>query len=428
MNVQNYYTGPWLFVTVLLFFSFSLSSQTWILVPDRVFDGEQMHEGWAVLVEGNYIVAAGPRGSIPEPADAKSLDLEGCTLLPGLIEGHSHLFLHPYNETSWNDQVLKESHAERVARAVVHAKATLEAGVTTVRDLGTEGAGYADVGLKAAIEKGVVPGPRMIVAGPAIVATGSYGPKGFAPHVQVPLGADVADGTDDLIKVVRRQIGKGVDVVKVYADYRWGPHGEAMPTFTVEELKLIVELASSAGRPVVAHASTPEGMRRAVLAGVQTIEHGDGGTAEIFQLMKEHGVALCPTIAAGYAISIYRGWDEQEPLPERVKQKKESFQLALKEGVTIVAGGDVGVFSHGQNVWELELMAAYGMPPLEVLRSATSVNARVFGIDEKVGRVAKGMLADLLIVTGNPAKDISSLRQVKYVFKDGQIVKATFTR
>jgi imidazolonepropionase-like amidohydrolase len=189
-----------------------------------------------------------------------------------------------------------------------------------------------------------------------------------------------------------------------------------------------VELASSAGRPVVAHASTPEGMRRAVLAGVQTIEHGDGGTAEIFQLMKEHGVALCPTIAAGYAISIYRGWDEQEPLPERVKQKKESFQLALKEGVTIVAGGDVGVFSHGQNVWELELMAAYGMPPLEVLRSATSVNARVFGIDEKVGRVAKGMLADLLIVTGNPAKDISSLRQVKYVFKDGQIVKATFTR
>ena len=428
MNVRNYYTGSWLFVTVLLFFCLRLSSQTWLLVPDRVFDGTEMHTGWAVLVDGDYIVEAGPVGSFAEPPGAKTLDLKGCTLLPGLIEGHSHLLLHPYNETSWNDQVLKESTAERVARAVVHARATLEAGFTTVRDLGTEGAGYSDVGIKAAIEKGVIPGPRMIVAGPAIVAVGSYGPKGFAPHVRVPLGADVAGGKDDLTKVVRRQIGNGVDVIKVYADYRWGPDGEAMPTFTLEELKLIVELAASSGRPVVAHASTPEGMRRAILAGVQTIEHGDGGTAEIFMMMKHKGVALCPTLAAGYAISVYRGWDEQEPVPERVKQKRKSFEMALKSGVTICAGGDAGVFSHGQNARELELMAAYGMPPVEVLKSATSVNARVFGIDDKVGKISKGMLADLLVVDGNPLEDIRSLRQVKHVFKDGKLVKANFSK
>ena len=420
MNVRNYYTVTWLFVTVLLFFCFRLSSQTWILLPEQVFDGESLHEGWAVLVEGRYIAESGPKGSFQVPAHAKTLNLEGCTLLPGLIEGHSHLLLHPYNETSWNDQVLKESHAERVARAVVHAKATLYAGFTTVRDLGTEGAAYADVGIKTAIEKGVVPGPRMIVAGPAIVATGSYGPKGFAPHVELPLGAEEADGVDELVKVVRRQIGNGVDVVKVYADYRWGPDGQAMPTFTLEELKLIVQLASSSGRPVVAHASTAGGMRRATLAGVQTIEHGDGGTPEVFQLMKERGVALCPTLAAAYSISRYRGWDGKEPLPERMQQKMTSFKMALDAGVTICAGGDAGVFPHGENVNELELMAAYGMPPIEVLKSATSVNAEVFGIDDKLGGISKGLLADLVIVEGNPVENISALRKVKYVFKGGQ--------
>jgi imidazolonepropionase-like amidohydrolase len=202
--------------------------------------------------------------------------------MPGMIEGHSHILLHPYNEVSWNDQVLKESQAERVIRAANHAKANLMAGFTTIRDLGSEGAGYADVGVKQSIEKGIIPGPRMLVAGPAIVATGSYGPKGFAPHVKVPLGANEADGIDALIREVRRQIGGGADIIKVYADYRWGPNGEAMPTFTQEELEIIVDVASSSGRPVVAHAATAEGMRRAAMAGVQTIEHGDGGTPEVF--------------------------------------------------------------------------------------------------------------------------------------------------
>ncbi|RMF21527.1 MAG: amidohydrolase family protein, partial [Bacteroidetes bacterium] len=297
-----------LFGFLLLLGSCALTAQEsgLLLRPQWLFDGQALHEGWEVWVEGAHIRAAGPVGTLPAPEGSEVLELQGQTLLPGLIEGHSHILLHPYDETSWNDQVLKESWAERVARATVHLRKNLEAGFTTLRDLGTEGAGYADVGLRESIEKGILRGPRLLVAGRAIVATGSYGPKGFAPHVHPPLGAEEADG-DDLIRVVRDQIGHGVDFIKVYADYRWGPQGEARPTFTREELETIVRVAASSGRPVVAHAATAEGMRRAVLAGVQTIEHGDAGTPEVFRLMAERGVALCPTLAAADAVLQYRG-------------------------------------------------------------------------------------------------------------------------
>lgn len=284
------------------------ADSTWLLRPDRVFDGTEIHEGWVVLVQGQFIRAVGPVKDLAIPANTRRIDLPGTTLLPGLIEGHGHILLHPYNETSWNDQVLLESEAERVVRAVQHLKATLDAGFTTLRDLGSEGAGYADVGLRTAVEKGLIPGPRLLVAGRAIVATGSYGPKGFAPHVQVPKGAEEADGVEQLQKVVRDQIGHGADIVKVYADYRWGPNGEAMPTFSVEELKAVVETAKSSGRPVVAHAATREGIRRATLAGVETIEHGDGADPALFALLKEKQTAWCPTLAAAESILQYRGW------------------------------------------------------------------------------------------------------------------------
>lgn len=395
----------------------------YILKPDRVFDGLQMHEGWQVLVHGNKIEAAGP--NIQAPATAQTINLPGMTLLPGLIEGHSHLFLHPYNETNWNDQVLKESRAERTARATVHAKKTLLAGFTTVRDLGTEGAEYDDVGLKQAINKGIIPGPRMLVATKAIVATGSYGPKVFSADLDAPvLGAAEADGYDALIKEVRTQIGKGADVIKVYADYRWGPNGEARPTFTEEEFKTIVAVASSSGRPVVAHASTAEGMRRAIMAGVSTIEHGDDATPEIFKLMKKQGVAFCPTLAAGDAIAQYGGWQKnKQPEPARLQEKRESFVNAMKAGVTICMGGDVGVFTHGDNAREMEMMVDYGMKPLDVLRAATTVNASVFGISDKAGSIKPGLLADLVAVAGNPAADISQIRQVQFVMKDGEVYK-----
>ena len=394
-----------------------------LLVPARVFDGTDLHEGWTVLVRGERITAVGPAASVAAPAGTRRIDLAGQTLLPGLIEMHSHLLLHPYNETSWDDQVLREPLALRVARATVHARETLHAGFTTVRDLGTEGAAYADVGLKQAIARGIIPGPRMFVVTRAIVATGSYGPRGFTPEMDVPQGAEEADASS-LARVVRDQIGRGADWIKVYADYRWGPNGEARPTFTLEELTHIVEIARTSGRAVVAHASTPEGMRRATLAGVETIEHGDSGTPEIFRLMRERGVALCPTIAAGDAILRYRGWKPGDAEPARIAEKRASFKAALDAGVTICNGSDVGVFTHGDNAHELELMVAYGLTPLQALRAATSTNAKLLHMEHQLGAVRVGALADLAAVRGDPTRDLRATRDVSFVMKGGTVVRA----
>lgn len=395
-----------------------------LLKPERVFDGEEMHADWIVLVEGDSILYAGDADDAPDTGVGNTIDLPGQTLLPGLIEGHSHILLHPYDETVWNDQVLKESVAERVARAVNHARDSLMAGVTTMRDLGSEGAGYADVGVRDSINKGIIPGPRLLVAGKAIVATGSYGPKGFHEGVEVPLGAETADGYDDLVRVVRSQIGRNIDFVKVYADYRWGPDGAALPTFTQDELATIVEITRSSGRPVVVHAATAEAMTRAILAGVETIEHGDGATREVYKLMLEHEVALCPTLAAGDAIAQYSGWNKGvDPDPPRIQNKRRSFKAALDAGVTICFGGDVGVYPHGDNVRELEMMVDYGMSASDALRAATAVNADLFHIADKVGRIQAGLLADVIAVDGNPQNDISTLRNVRLVMKDGVVYR-----
>jgi imidazolonepropionase-like amidohydrolase len=402
----------------------ALAASAWgqtVLHPARVFDGETMHEGWSVRVRGNRIEAAGPT---VDTAGAKVVELPGATLLPGLVEGHSHILLHPYNETVWNDQVMHEGLALRVARAVNHLRDTLQAGFTTVRDLGTEGAGYADVELKQAVNEGIIPGPRVLASTRAIVATGAYGPKGFALEFRVPQGGEEADGVDSLMRVVRDQIGHGADWIKLYGDYRWGAGPGARPTFSEAEMRLAVETAKSAGIPVSVHASTSEGIRRAVLGGVETIEHGDAADLATFKLMAQHGVALCPTLAATEANAQYAGWKKgQQPAPNSVQRHKESFKAALEAGVTILSGSDVGVFTHGDNARELDLMVEYGMTPVATLKSATSIAGKVLHMN--IGRVQQGMFADLIAVDGDPTKDIAVLHKehVKFVMKAGTVYK-----
>jgi imidazolonepropionase-like amidohydrolase len=414
-----------LFFLFLFIYQFSFaqqSSRTTLLKADWVFDGNEMHENWFVIVKDKQIFMVADQKELLQikfKIDT-TISLTGQTLLPGLIEGHSHLFLHPYNETEWNDQVLKESRVERTVRAVNHAQTTLMAGFTTVRDLGTEGAGYDDVGLRESIANGLTPGPRMIVAGRAIVATGSYGPKTAVTEINLPKGAEESDG-EHLIATVRNQIGHGVDLIKIYADYRWGLNKTSAPTFSVAEIKSVVETAKSTGRPVVAHASTKEGMMRAIEGGVETIEHGDSGDEEVFKLMKEKGVALCPTLAAGDAVEQYNGWKKGiEPEPDRILGKRKSFNAALKAGVIISFGGDAGVFAHGDNAREMEMMVNYGMKPIDVLKSATSINAEVFHQDD-IGQLKAGLKADIIAVAGKPVENISAIRKLNLVMKDGKV-------
>lgn len=411
----------WLIAWLLLLVAVPAAAEPILLSPARVFDGLEMHKGWQVLVEADRIVSVGP--NLATPAGARLVELPGTTLLPGMIEGHSHLFLHPYNETLWDDQVLHEALALRTARAVVHAQRTLSAGFTTERDLGTEGAGYADAGLKQAINLGIVPGPRLLVATKAIVARGAYGPKGFEPGAAIPQGAQEVAGVDDVIKAVRDQVAGGADIVKFYADYHWGKGEPSRPTLSQAELNAGVAAAHDAGRLVAVHATTAEGMRRSILAGADTIEHGYAGTAEVFKLMHDRGTALCPTIAASEAYARYfEHWNGKEPAPESVQENRHSFQLAMKAGVPICMGGDVGVFTHGDNWLEMEAMQRAGVPAPLVLIAATSGNARIFNLTDR-GLVKPGLLADLVVVEGDPTQDISAVRKVRLVMKGGVIVE-----
>jgi imidazolonepropionase-like amidohydrolase len=405
-------------------------SDSVLVVGAHVLDarGERWIEGAAVLATGGRIVSIGPIETMDKGADkaavsgARRVDAKGAYLLPGLIDLHSHLLLHPYDETPWNDQVLEESLELRTIRATVAARATLEAGFTTLRDLGTEGAGFADVALRDAIAKKMIPGPRVFASTRAIVATGCYGPAGFDPRWTMPKGAQEADGADGVRRAVREQIAAGADWIKVYADYRRAKGARATATFSLEELKAAVDEAKSAGLRVAAHATTDEGIRRAVQAGVATIEHGYGASEETLKSMREKGVALCPTLAAGDAIARYSGWKPGTPDPPSITAERETFARALASGVTIACGSDVGVFAHGDNARELELMVAYGMKPADAIRAATATAASVLGREKDLGRIAAGCEADLILVEGDPLIGVAKLRKPLLVMKAGEVV------
>jgi len=385
-------------------------------------DGHSFIEGYSILVVDGRIQSVARAPDLP--AGTKRIDLTGTWLIPGLIDLHSHLLLHPYDEATWNDQVLKESIGLRTIRGTVAARKTLDAGFTTLRELGTEGAGYADVALRDAIAAGLIPGPRVFASTRALVATGCYGPSGFAPHVRVPKGAQEADGVDGVRKAVREQIANGADWVKVYADYRRRRGDRSTPTFSRAELEAICDEAAAAGLRVAAHASTDEAIRRAVLSGVTTIEHGYEASSETLQLMRERGVALCPTLTASESIARYAGWNGGKPEPAPVRQARAMFGRALASGVTIACGSDVGVFAHGDNARELELMVAYGMSPKDAILAATSVAAEVLGKGKELGQIRKGFVADLVALRSNPFEAISAVRQPVFVMKAGVVHRA----
>ena len=401
-----------------------VSAEAILLTGARVLDSDG--EGWledqSVFVAGGRINLIGPEDRMRLADDVRFIDLEGLYLLPGLIDLHSHLLLHPYDETAWNDQVLRESLELRTVRGVAAAQATLRAGFTTLRDLGTEGAAYADVALRDAIEQGIVPGPRVLASTRAIVAVASYGPSGFDPRWKMPKGAQEANGVAGVRRAVREQVAAGADWIKVYADYRRRPGAPSTPTFSQEELDALVDEATDAGVPVSAHASTDEGIRRAVLAGAKTIEHGYSASREILELMRSRNVVLCPTLAASEAMAIYGGWKPGTPEPDRVRESREMFQRALEVGVTIATGSDVGVFSHGDNAREVELMVTYGMSAVDALRATTSVAAKVIERGDDLGRVAEGFVADLIAVRDDPLQDPAALRNPSFVMKEGVVV------
>jgi imidazolonepropionase-like amidohydrolase len=379
------------------------------------------------LVESNKIIAVGSKIEIP--AGARVIDLSDATVMPGLIDAHTHLFLQgDITATDYDEQLLKQSPQYRTILATVNARTALMNGFTTLRDLETEGAGYSDVDLKRAINNGIIPGPRLIVATRALDVTGAYPLLGYAPEIRVPVGVETCDGPADCRRAVREQIKYGADWIKVYADRSYFVKPDAtlssIPTFTAEEMGAIVDEAHRQGHKVAAHAMATAGQKTALDAGVDSIEHGDYLSDETIAQMKRQNVFYCPTLYVGAYVAQGRAEAGALVWKQMLDIARASFGRALKAGVTIVFGTDAGGFAWTENeAKEFSYMVRYGMTPMQAIQSATSIAAKALDMGHQVGSIEPGKLADIVAVNGDPLSDISLLEKVSFVMKDGKVYK-----
>jgi imidazolonepropionase-like amidohydrolase len=383
-------------------------------------------ENAAVWIEGETIKEVGKSADVAShaPKGARRINMGRSTLLPGLIDCHTHIMAR-IDETQGGYVVnlATKSQAFRTLEGAYNAQITLDAGFTTIRDVETEGAGYADVALRDAIEQGLAEGPRMKVATRGIAALGQYEPFGLSPELtNFPTGAQMISGVEDARRAVREQIGHGADLIKVYADW-------ANPTLTVDEMRVIVDEAHKQKLKVAAHATTAEGIKNAVAAGVDSIEHGTGANREDLEMMKAKGIFLVPTVGLAYALSDPQRRDELSP---KQRQRREAYrqqmqqviQLAEDLGVPIASGFDAeSPQTQGKNANELVALTVVGMTPLQAIRAATVNASELIGWQDRIGAIEAGKLADLIAVDGDPFSDIKTLERVKFVMKGGKVVK-----
>ncbi|HYS55772.1 MAG TPA: amidohydrolase family protein [Thermoanaerobaculia bacterium] len=395
-----------------------------VLRAARLIDGRggNVVSPAVIVVRGNRIESIG--GSIP--SDAETIDLGDMTLLPGLIDAHTHVLLQgDITSADYDTQLFRESLPYRALRASRAVKIALEHGFTTLRDVETEGAMYTDVDVKRAINNGVIPGPRMVVATRAMSVTGGYGPSGYSPEITYPMGVQIVDGVENGRKAVREQIGHGADWIKVYADRAYFVQKDgtlsSVPTFTLEEMKAIVDEAHRLRHKVAAHAMARPGIENALLAGVDSIEHGIAIPDDLIDMMVAKGTYLCPTLTVTEYVAPGRGgvWAK---IPQ---YHRDSFQRALRKGVKIAFGTDAGGFAWDavSQATEFEYETKFGMTPMQAIQSATRVGAELVGMADQIGTIETGKLADIVAVPGNPLDDITAMQRVGFVMKDGQIYK-----